>query len=64
MQTKQGAVLESLRAVDLFLTDNAEQLGDVVRSALGRSWPKHWRSSMCTPRTKREAILPRKAARN
>jgi hypothetical protein len=32
MQTKQGAVLESLRAVDLFLTDNAEQLGDVVRS--------------------------------
>jgi hypothetical protein len=36
MQTKQGAVLESLRAVDVFLTDNAEQLGDVVRSGARR----------------------------
>jgi len=36
MQTKQGAVLESLRAVDAFLTENAEPLGDVVHSGARR----------------------------
>jgi hypothetical protein len=32
MQTKQGAVLESLRAVNSFLDENADRLGDVVHS--------------------------------
>src|SRR5438105_7162369 len=36
MQTKQGAVLESLRAVDLFLGDNADRLGDVVNTGARR----------------------------
>jgi hypothetical protein len=36
MQTRQGIVLESLRAVDKFLNDNAEQLGDVVHSGARR----------------------------
>ena len=30
MQTKQGAVLESLGAVDRFLDDHADRLTDVV----------------------------------
>jgi len=36
MQTKQGAVLESLRAVHTFLDENAERLGDVVRTGVRR----------------------------
>jgi len=34
MQTKQGAVLESLQAVNTFLDENADQLGDVVRTGV------------------------------
>ena len=37
MQTKQGAVLESLRAVDLFLDENADRLGDVVDTGARRT---------------------------
>jgi hypothetical protein len=37
MQTKQGAVLESLRAVDLFLDENADRLGDVVNTGARRT---------------------------
>jgi len=37
MQTKQGAVLESLRAVDLFLDDNADRLSDVVDTGARRT---------------------------
>ena len=36
MQTKQGAVLESLRAVDTFLTENADHLGDIVHTGARR----------------------------
>jgi hypothetical protein len=36
MQTKQGAVLESLRAVNAFLDEKADQLGDVVRTGVRR----------------------------
>lgn len=36
MQTKQGAVLESLRAVNVFLNENADQLGDVVHTGVRR----------------------------
>ena len=36
MQTKQGAVLESLRAVDSFLDENADRLGDVVTTGARR----------------------------
>src|SRR5204863_2921698 len=36
MQTKQGAELESLRAVDLFLDDNADRFGDVVNTGARR----------------------------
>ena len=32
MQTTQGSVLESLQAVQTFLTDNADKLGDVVKT--------------------------------
>jgi hypothetical protein len=36
MQTKQGAVLESLRAVNTFLNEKADQLGDVVHTGVRR----------------------------
>lgn len=36
MQTKQGAVLESLHAVNVFLNENADQLGDVVHTGVRR----------------------------
>lgn len=36
MQTKQGAVLESLHAVNVFLDENADQLGDVVHTGVRR----------------------------
>lgn len=36
MQTKQGVVLESLRAVNEFLNETADQLGDVVRTGVRR----------------------------
>jgi hypothetical protein len=32
MQTTQGSVLESLHAVQTFLTENADKLGDVVKT--------------------------------
>jgi hypothetical protein len=32
MQTTQGSVLESLRSVQTFLTDNADKLGDVAKT--------------------------------
>jgi len=37
MQTKQGAVLESLRAVDQLLDENADRLGDVVDTGARRT---------------------------
>jgi hypothetical protein len=36
MQTKQGAVLESLRAVNTFLDEKADLLGDVVHTGVRR----------------------------
>ena len=36
MQTKQGTVLESLQAVNTFLDENADQLGDVVHTGVRR----------------------------
>ena len=37
MQTKQGAVLESSRAVDQFLDGNADRLADVVDTGARRT---------------------------
>jgi len=37
MQTAQGTMLESLRAVEAFLDAHAAKLGGVVKQARGRS---------------------------
>ena len=62
MQTKQGAVLESLRAVDLFLDDNADRLADVADTGARRTPRDPSSKSTRTPRSKRRPVCQPKGA--